>query len=146
MTQSIRRPLTARLRGLLLPLTLVGATLALGACSDAILAIRGASPAYDGAWVGQFNLSTRTRACNLTRGGIRLTIENGVIDGKVRQPEQTLLMAGYVQKDGTLEGGRTIASFETDNTELIGTFTEREAEGRWTSKLCNGSWNLRKIR
>ncbi|MEQ8604565.1 MAG: hypothetical protein RIB45_14720 [Marivibrio sp.] len=122
------------------------AALALVGCTEAMRQIRGASAAYDGAWVGHFEVVTRTRSCEITRGGLRATIEGGSIDGMVRQRTGSNPLTGFILEDGDLADGRMFARYEVDSAELEGAFDGDEAEGTWLSEECTGVWRMRKIR
>ena len=124
----------------------IAAMAALPACTEAVRAIRGSSSAFDGAWVGQLNVVTRTRSCTTTRGGIRVTIDGGVIDGTVRQGDSTPVFQGLILESGELASARIDARYDKDTAELSGRFEGDQAEGRWKNKECSGTWSLRQIR
>ncbi len=124
----------------------IASLLALSACGEAIRNLRGTSDEFDGAWVGQIQVVTRTPVCTLSRGGIRATIRGGVIDGKVRQPTGTAEFGAYILESGDLANGIIDSQFEKDTAEVQGTFSGTEGSGRWKSKECSGNWTLRKIR
>lgn len=119
---------------------------ALPACADAMRAMRGTSDAFDGAWVGQMNVVTRTRACTLTRGGIRVSIDGGVFDGAVRQATGAADFEGLILENGEVASATIDAQFDKDTAEVTGQFEKDDAEGRWKSQECSGTWNLRRIR
>ncbi|MBP5856811.1 hypothetical protein KAJ83_07310 [Marivibrio halodurans] len=137
----------ARIRPLLAAASLsLAACAALTGCTGALKSFGSTSEAFDGAWVGQMNVVSRTRTCIMTRGGIRLTIDGGYMQGNVRQSGGNRRIEGLVQEDGTLSSTTIDAEFDKDTASLTGRFEEMEAEGHWTSEECDGTWSLRKIR
>ena len=104
------------------------------------------SPDYDGAWVGQFQVSVRTVECKIERGGLRARISGGQIQGTARfRGSRNLAFSGVVEEGGNLKGGLVQVKLDR-NIEIVGTFAEKTAKGTWSNKECQGSWNLRKIK
>jgi hypothetical protein len=139
-------PAVSTLRRLAAPILLLGALTAATGCADALRQIRGTTDEFDGAWVGQFNVVTRTTSCTITRGGVRATINGGVIEGKVRQAGGSADFGAYILESGEVAGGRVVAEFDKDSPEVEGRFEGDTAGGMWRSKECTGEWDLRKIR
>lgn len=134
------------LRPVILPLSLVGALVALTACADAVRTLRGASDQFDGAWVGQFQVSSRTRACTLSRGGIRAAINGGVIEATIRQAGGVASFDGFILESGEVASGLIDGEFDKDDAEVTGSFRDANGAGRWRSEECDGTWELRRIR
>lgn len=139
LQHALRRPLRAAILGL--------AALALTGCAGGSFGFRG-SPEYDGAWVGQFSVSMRTTECRLTRGGLRVRIDQGTLDGKLRQSDGMRRFSGVVVADGTLEDTYIRGQYDVEDAQLTGRFDAEAgtAEGDWQSERCHGRWELRRIR
>ena len=135
-------------RGMGPAVTALAAALALAGCVGERIVFGAGSPKYDGAWVGQFSLSVRTEGCRLTRGGLRVTIAEGTLDGKLRQPDRLARFSGVVTEDGTLDGAYIPGEYDSEDADLTGRFDAEagRADGTWQSEYCRGRWNLRRIR
>ncbi len=102
---------------------------------------------YDGAWVGSFQMTSGTRECKLKRGGIRLRVEGGELDGRTRVARRNAPFNGFIDEAGQLQKGFVKApEFRKNDVEVVGQFGDRDAEGTWKSRDCKGSWELRKVR
>ena len=139
-------PAAPTLRRLAASVLLAGVLAGAAGCADALRQIRGTTDAFDGAWVGQFQVVTRTTSCAITRGGVRATVNGGVIEGKVRQAGGTADFGAYILESGEVASGRVVAEFDKDSPEVVGRFEGTTAEGTWRSEECTGVWDLRKIR
>lgn len=101
---------------------------------------------YDGAWIGDMAVTFRKPECRITRGGLRVKIEGGKMDGVARFTSNASEVSGLIAEDGSLKYAFLRGRFEKDDVDLIGTFGEREATGTWANELCRGEWTLRKAR
>lgn len=102
--------------------------------------------AYDGAWIGVMTVGYRLQECRLTRGGLRVRIVDGQMDGQARFATTAGEITGLVTEDGTLAWAGLRGQYEKDDVEFVGQFSEQTAEGTWSNKVCNGEWSLRKAR
>lgn len=124
----------------------VVAGLALAGCEQSMQMLTPGSPAYDGAWVGQIRAVIKTRSCDVTRGGLRATIDGGQLLGSVRfGGGRTLDLSGVVREGGELRHA-VVKMPNIEDAEINGRFEETTAKGEWSSKECRGTWELRKIR
>jgi hypothetical protein len=117
----------------------------LAAC-DATRLFTPTSTEFDGAWVGQLSVSLRTEDCYISRGGLRVKVENGQLYGQVRLTAGRGSFTGTVAKDGTVAGVKLTGVQGAADAEFTGTFQKNTAQGEWTHKFCRGEWELKKLR
>lgn len=122
--------------------------LALSACDT----VQGAklftptSTQYDGAWIGLMTLGLRQPECRLRRGGLRIRIDGGQMQGQARFDTTAGEFEGVVDKDGSIRYATLTGQYAKDDVEFSGTFSEDTAEGTWQNKVCRGEWTLKKAR
>lgn len=104
------------------------------------------SSIYDGAWVGRMSVGIQTPKCTTRRGGIRISVTGGRIDGIVRSDGETSRLSGVIEEDGSLVGGKMAADNARFDVEFVGNFTEKSASGTWKNQYCTGEWELSKAR
>jgi len=131
---------------LVAPIMAAAALIAVAGCTDTIRQMRGTTDAYDGAWVGQIQVVTRTTACRISRGGVRATVAGGVIEGVVRQATGEADFGGFILESGEVADGLLDAEFDADSGVIEGRFDGAIAEGTFRTEDCSGVWDLRKIR
>lgn len=102
--------------------------------------------AYDGAWVGTMTVGYRLAECRLTRGGLRIRIDGGEMEGQARFELTAGEVKGVVAEDGTIAYASLRGQYAKDDVEFQGKFSEKTAEGTWANKVCNGKWELSKAR
>lgn len=122
------------------------AFLSISGCQAAGKLLSSGSTAYDGAWVGLFQMSVGTKECTIKRGGVRVKIAGGDVSGFARFASRNAPFSGVVEENGKIEYGFVKGEFAKNNAEVVGQFSEKDAEGTWKSKHCQGTWNLRKVR
>ena len=128
---------------------MAGAVLLIAAGCDRLDGVQLFTPtstAYDGAWIGDLSVTFRQEECRLSRGGVRLVVEGGRIEGAVRMNNYTARVMGLVQEDGTVRSGTIRGIPGVDEVEFTGTFGETSASGTWEQRRCRGVWDLRKSR
>ncbi|MEQ8831651.1 MAG: hypothetical protein RLW87_17745 [Alphaproteobacteria bacterium] len=128
-------------------LGLVG-LLALSACDT----VQGAklftptSTKYDGAWIGLMTLGLRQPECRLRRGGLRVRVEGGRMEGVARFDTTEGEFEGVVDQDGSIRYATLTGQYAKDDVEFTGTFGENTAKGIWQNKVCRGEWEMKKAR
>lgn len=136
------------MRNLTSKLFALSALVALSAC-DTVQGARLFTPEsseFDGAWIGRMSVGFHLAECRLQRGGLRVRIEGGRMEGQARFSTTEGEFTGVVDEDGEVRYATLRGQYAKDDVEFIGTFTETEATGTWSSKVCNGEWELRKAR
>jgi len=98
------------------------------------------------AWIGDLSVTFRQEECRLSRGGVRVVVEGGRIEGAVRMNNYTARVMGLVQEDGAVRSGTVRGIPGADEVEFTGTFGETSASGTWEQRRCRGVWDLRKSR
>ncbi|MDF1749857.1 MAG: hypothetical protein P1V34_13380 [Alphaproteobacteria bacterium] len=141
MTQTLARTIRKHVT----KLVFMTAMVALAAC-DATRLFTPTSTEFDGAWVGQLSVSLRQPECAITRGGLRVKVENGQIYGDVRLAVRRGTFTGVVAEDGTIAGVKLQGVQGAVDAEFTGTFLKNTASGEWTQKYCRGEWELKKLR
>lgn len=122
--------------------------LALSAC-DSVQGARLFTPTstkYDGAWIGLMTLGLRQPECRLRRGGLRIRIDGGQMEGQARFDTTAGEFEGVVDEDGTIRYATLTGQYAKDDVEFTGTFGEDSAKGVWQNKVCRGEWSLKKAR
>jgi hypothetical protein len=122
--------------------------LALLAACDSVTGARMFTPestVYDGAWVGTMNVAIREQSCRLTRGGLRVRIEGGRMDGIARFQVTQGDFTGVVGEDGAVRA-ELRGRYAKDDVQFTGTLGEQTGAGEWRNEVCGGEWELRKAR
>lgn len=126
----------------------VSALVALSAC-DTVQGARLFTPEsteFDGAWIGRMSIGIHLAECRLQRGGLRVRIDGGRMEGQARFSTTEGEFSGVVDENGEVRYATLRGTYAKDDVEFIGTFTETNASGTWSSKVCHGEWELRKAR
>lgn len=117
--------------------------LLLGGCG--VPAMLGTGPnAYDGVWSGRATFALGVADCPRL-AGLQAEIRNGVIDGNARWGEERGTFRGVIREDGALRSA-SVRRGQAAFADFEGSFEENAASGRWTSRHCEGDWELRKVR
>ncbi|NMM44297.1 hypothetical protein HH303_07395 [Rhodospirillaceae bacterium KN72] len=104
------------------------------------------STAYDGVWVGQLTVGLKTDKCYVSRGGVRLRIVGGRLNGVVRFQEGEGDISGVLDDKGVVQLVKVNNSYDGTDVALEGQFGESTASGTWNNGFCTGDWELKKAR
>lgn len=125
-----------------MPVVFVAAIL-LGGCGAPAMFSSGPD-AYDGVWSGRMTFALGAADCP-RQAGLQVEISNGLIAGDARWGTERGVFRAAINEDGTLRSA-SITHGRSSFADLEGAFGETTASGTWTSRRCEGDWDLRKVR
>ncbi|MEX2617568.1 MAG: hypothetical protein WD767_15880 [Alphaproteobacteria bacterium] len=98
---------------------------------------------WDGRWVGHFESSLGLLGCP-ARTVLDITVNEGRMAGGGSTRAMTISLSGTISPTGEIREG----VFNRDGKAaavMAGTFTPREAAGRWQGSTCEGTWRLQRF-
>ena len=104
------------------------------------------STAYDGVWIGQLTVGLKTDKCYVSRGGVRVRVVGGRLNGVVRFQEGEGDISGVLDEQGVVQLVKVNNSYDGTDIALEGQFGGSAASGTWNNGVCTGDWELKKAR
>ena len=104
------------------------------------------STAYDGVWVGQLTVGLKTDKCYVSRGGLRVRVSDGRLNGVVRFSQGEGDITGVLDDEGVIQLVKLNNTYDSKDITLEGRFDETTASGTWQNDFCTGDWELKKAR